>query len=100
PEVDKIKIVLASYLAGHTLEVDFLAQGTWNQVFLVVDKDRGDEFIFRVCLPVYPWFKTEAEVATIQFIRDNNTSIPAPRVLAFDSSAENELGYEWILMER
>jgi hypothetical protein len=26
--------------------------------------------------------------------------IPAPRVYAFDSSADNELGYEWILMEK
>src|SRR5690606_19108341 len=63
----------------------------------------------------------EAEVATIQFVHDPTkmqdqteiprqsqtgihdlalAKIPAPRVYAYDSSAENELGYEWILMEK
>lgn len=105
PDLDKIKSVVTPCLtqlgAGHAenLQVDFLAKGTWNQVFTIQDQDHGHEFIFRVSLPVYPWYKTEAEVATIQFIRDN-TTIPAPRIFAFDSSADNELGYEWILMER
>jgi hypothetical protein len=29
-----------------------------------------------------------------------HTSIPVPRVYAYDSSADNQLGYEWILMEK
>ncbi|KAK6815613.1 hypothetical protein PG987_016617 [Apiospora arundinis] len=55
------------------------------------------EYVLRVCLPVYPWYKVEAEVATIQFVRER-TTIPAPPVYVYDSSSGNALGYEWILM--
>jgi hypothetical protein len=95
---EKIKSVLGAWLPTAKFEVKFLARGAWNQVFLVMD-EQGRELIFRVALPVYPWYKTEAEVATIQFVREN-TTIPVPNVYAFDSSADNELGYEWILMEK
>ena len=53
----------------------------------------------RVSLPVDPYFKTASEVATLQFIQ-KNTSIPVPRVIAFDASVDNELGFEWILMTK
>jgi len=81
------------------LEVKFLSEGEWNRVYLVTDTSEGREFVFRASLPVYPWYKTRAEVATTQFIRDN-TTIPVPKVYAFDSSADNALGFEWILMEK
>jgi len=76
----------------------FLSRRAWNQGYDIVD-NHEHEFIFRVSLPVYPWYKTEADVATIVFVREN-TTIPVPTVYAFDSSADNVLGYEWILMER
>jgi aminoglycoside phosphotransferase (APT) family kinase protein len=38
-------------------------------------------------------------VGTIEFIR-RHSEIPVPKIYAFDSSSENDLGYEWILMER
>jgi len=102
--VDDIKAVLAPILdqlglSVEQLEVKFLSEGEWNRVYLVTDTSQGREFVFRASLPVYPWYKTKAEVATIQFIRDN-TTIPAPKVYAFDSSADNALGFEWILMEK
>ena len=53
----------------------------------------------RVALPVDPYFKTESEVATIEYIR-RHTSIPVPQVVAYSSSPCNELGFEWILMEK
>lgn len=52
----------------------------------------------RVSLPVDPMHKTLSEVATLQFVRAN-TDILVPRVIAFDASYQNELGFEWILME-
>jgi hypothetical protein len=58
-----------------------------------------ESFIMRVSLPVDPYFKTASEVATLQFVR-KNTSIPIPRAITFDSSADNELGFEWILMTK
>jgi len=52
----------------------------------------------RVTLPVDPFNKTNSEVATIKFVHEN-TDIPVPEIFAFDDSSENELGFEWILME-
>lgn len=59
-------------------------------------------FVMRMASPVYPWFKVEAEVATMEYVRRHSVSIPVPRVLLYDSSSMghgNTLGYEWILME-
>jgi hypothetical protein len=52
----------------------------------IVD-DHEHEFIFRVSLPVYPWYKTEAEVATIVLsdlvdTPKNLQGTPAPQKLA------------------
>jgi aminoglycoside phosphotransferase (APT) family kinase protein len=52
----------------------------------------------RVSLPVCPRYKTEGEVATLRWVY-NNTQIPVPRVISFDRSNGNEIGFEWILME-
>lgn len=52
----------------------------------------------RISLPVYPTYKTRGEVATLHWVRDN-TSIPVPRVLAFDDTNNNDIGFECILME-
>ncbi|TPX07597.1 uncharacterized protein E0L32_010696 [Thyridium curvatum] len=115
PKIENIKAVLAPclrQLSGYPpdkhitnldecLDVTFFAQGAWNKVFLVLDKTATPvrELIFRVSLPVYPWYKTEAEVATLKFVTAH-TAIPAPHVYAYDSSADNPIGYEWILMQR
>lgn len=60
------------------------------------------KFVMRIASPVYPWFKVEAEVATMEYIRRHCASIPVPRVFFYNSSSAsqgNTLGYEWILME-
>lgn len=59
-------------------------------------------FVMRIASPVYPWFKVEAEVATMAYVRRHSATIPVPRVFLYDSSSTrqgNTLGYEWILME-
>ncbi|KAI9901427.1 hypothetical protein N3K66_003244 [Trichothecium roseum] len=102
---DSIKAVLSPCLdklgigSVQDFDLGYFSEGGYNKVFLLVNKSTGTEFIFRICLPVYPWYKTESEVATMEFVRER-TEIPVPKVYAFDSSADNELGYEWILMER
>ncbi|KAK2462792.1 hypothetical protein APHAL10511_005183 [Amanita phalloides] len=40
-----------------------------------------------------------SEVATLLFVR-KYTSVPVPRVIAFDASADNELCFEWMLMSK
>ena len=37
-------------------------------------------------------------MATLRFLH-RKTTIPVPEVIAFDDSADNEIGFEWILME-
>lgn len=39
------------------------------------------------------------EVATLNYVKQR-TTIPVPTVIVSDSSSENDLGYEWILMEK
>ncbi|KAI9833994.1 MAG: hypothetical protein M1826_005899 [Phylliscum demangeonii] len=41
---------------------------------------------------------TSSEVATMEYIR-SCTTIPIPKIVAYDSSNRNALGFEWILME-
>jgi len=48
---------------------------------------------------VEPFYKTASEVATLAYVREH-ISVPVPRVIASSSTAENELGCEWILMEK
>ncbi|KAK3354074.1 hypothetical protein B0T25DRAFT_545940 [Lasiosphaeria hispida] len=54
--------------------------------------------IMRVSLPVYPHRKTRAEVATLRWVCEN-TTIPVPKVFGFHDSNDNEVGFEWILVE-
>jgi len=43
--------------------------------------------------------KVRSEVATLDYIK-RRTTIPVPAVIAHNSSSDNELGFEWILMEK
>jgi phosphotransferase family enzyme len=54
--------------------------------------------VFRVALPVYPFCKTASEVATMTYVR-RHTDIPIPQVHAYDTSSQNALGHEWLLMD-
>ncbi|KAI5856690.1 phosphotransferase enzyme family-domain-containing protein [Durotheca rogersii] len=76
--------------------VAFHASGLFNQPYTV--KCARGSLIMRVSLPVYPRHKTRAEVATLRWVREN-TKVPVPKVLGFDNSNDNEIGYEWILTE-
>lgn len=52
----------------------------------------------RVSLPVEPVNKTRGEVATLRWIR-GHTDMPVPEVISFNASSDDEIGFEWILME-
>ncbi|KAL6897566.1 phosphotransferase enzyme family domain-containing protein [Trichoderma evansii] len=79
-----------------TCKVLFHAKGGFNKIYLVHTSQQ--QWIMRVSLPVCPRNKTQGEVTTLQFLR-HKTTVPVPGVVAFDDSAENEIGFEWILME-
>lgn len=80
---------------GDTCAVSFHAAGAFNKLYLVAT---ATPLLMRVSLPVHPHSKTRGEVATLQWVRDN-TDIPVPKVVAFQDSNADEIGFEWILME-
>jgi Ser/Thr protein kinase RdoA (MazF antagonist) len=99
PNIDVISRIARARL-GHkeevAIDVTFYAQGAFNKLYKI--KASEYEWLMRVSLPVHPSLKTKSEVATIEFVR-KETDMPVPRILAFDSDYQNELGFEWILME-
>ncbi len=83
------------------LAVDFFAQGSYNRAFVVTSYMEGEPVtrrLLRVAKSLHPWFKTESEVATIMYLR-THTTIPVPKVYAFESSPNNIIGHEWMLMD-
>ena len=107
PDIAVIETLSRRHLqlpADRRLTVTFFSEGAFNKLYSVSLSDRGDglgspQYIFRATSPVEPFYKTASEVATLSYIREH-TSVPVPRVIASSSTAENELGCEWILMER
>ena len=108
PDLDQIMETVWPWLdfldcEKNSISISFLAEGGFNKVYAITSKDRMTKeqkhYVFRVTLPIDPWFKTECDVATTEIVR-LSTNIPVPKIYAFDSSAKNELGLEWILMER
>jgi hypothetical protein len=78
--------------------VEFLAEGTFNKVY-VIQCGTFNSYVPRVGLPVHPRLKSMSEQATIQYER-HHTNVLAPQVLSADSSNNNELGFEWMVIER
>jgi hypothetical protein len=83
-------------LGNEAPTICFFAKGAFNKLY-AMECNKG-HFIFRISLPVAPGVKTQSEVATATFMR-KNTSIPVPETFAYDANLQNELGFEWILME-
>lgn len=77
-------------------EIHFYAEGAFNKLYRVNTDSR--KVLMRVSLPVDPHYKTMREVAAIEFAR-LNIVMTVPKIFAFDASSDNELGFEWILME-
>ena len=86
-----------------TISVELLAQGAFNRAYNITAENKTTgfrrEFVFRIALPIYPYYKLESDVATTEFIR-HTTTVPVPIIYAFDSCPNNELGFEWMLMEK
>ena len=76
--------------------VYFHTAGAYTKLYLV-DSARG-RFVMRVSLPVDPGHKTRGEIATLRLVR-RATDVPVPRVVAYDDTQANAIGFEWILME-
>jgi hypothetical protein len=68
------------------------------QAYLVTLADYG-ELVARVARRFMPRIKTESEVATMHYLREQ-TSIPVPTVYHYDANPYNRLGGEFILMSK
>ncbi|MCJ1456985.1 Phosphotransferase enzyme [Mycoblastus sanguinarius] len=108
PDLELIREVVRPYIklivpGADTVSVAFLARGAFNQAYTVTAENStigfSEEFVFRVALPLYPYYKAESDVATTEFVR-RSTTIQVPIIYAFDSSSDNKLGFEWMLMEK
>ena len=88
---------------AQSLKIEFLSVGGYNSAYTVtvtdVQTSQERQYVLRVALPVYPYYKVESDVATTVFVQ-HFTKIPVPQIYIYDSSANNELGLEWILMEK
>ncbi|KAK4108555.1 kinase-like protein [Canariomyces notabilis] len=76
--------------------VSFHAEGAFNKLYLV-ESPRSTSLL-RVSLPVDPQHRTRGKVSTLRWIR-RKTHVPVPKIIAFDDSQDNEVGFEWILMD-
>ncbi len=102
PDIDIVRKLAVSCLptdAFKHAEIAIFAQGAFHRLYCISSNLTDAKYLMRVALPVDPFYKTESEVATIEYVRKHST-MPVPRIIAYTSSASNELGYEWILMEK
>ena len=87
---------------SETAYIKFLSMGGFHKVYTITTLNQETKqpkiFVLRVPLPADPYFKTESDVATTEIVR-HTTSVPVPVIYAYDSSSNNALGFEWILME-
>lgn len=108
PDISDIEAISRHHLFPNTdsssaeeLTVTFLAEGSFNKTYTVDTKTKSlvKSYVFRVSLPVEPGDKVLNEVATLDYVK-RHTKLPVPTVIAHDSSSNNVLGFEWILMEK
>jgi hypothetical protein len=84
-------------LTATPCNIEFLAQGAFNKVYIVTFPEEKKEVIARVTLPVDSKWKTLSEVATLQWVRDN-TSLPVPEVISYQADRTSVIRFEWIVM--
>lgn len=108
PNIQRIKDTLRTHLnrlgyEAESAEVTFLTEGGFHKVYTITALNRETKqqksFVLRICLPTDPYFKTESDVATTEIVR-YTTQVPVPVIYAYDSSSDNALGFEWMLMEK
>ncbi|KAF8641804.1 hypothetical protein AX16_009785 [Volvariella volvacea WC 439] len=99
-QVDRrvLKDVVLEKMGVDVARITFLSSGTFHKAYLVTLVD-GVELVARVARRFMPRLKTESEVATMQYLRDN-TDVPVPIVYHYDSNPYNRLGGEYILMSK
>ncbi|KAG1871459.1 hypothetical protein F4604DRAFT_1769800 [Suillus subluteus] len=99
-QVDRrvLKDVVREMTGCEVGRINFLSSGTFHKAYLVTLVDTR-ELVARVARRFMPRLKTESEVATMHYLREQ-TSIPVPDVYYYDANPYNRLGGEYILMSK
>ncbi|EEP82161.1 predicted protein [Uncinocarpus reesii 1704] len=98
--IDALKAIAARCVDRQSVSsMKKLAEGGFNRVFVLTMND-GFEVIVKIpyLLTVPRKLTTESKVATMDYLRLNG--IPVPRVYAWSSDASNNVGTEYIIMEK
>ncbi|KAE8162398.1 phosphotransferase enzyme family-domain-containing protein [Aspergillus tamarii] len=86
PDPQVIEQTIQSLLPSSTVQVTFFAEGALNKLYdLKID---NEVFVMRV-----------TEVSTVDWI-SRTANIPVPRIITYQASRENSIGFEWIIMTR
>ncbi|KAB5590838.1 hypothetical protein CTheo_5707 [Ceratobasidium theobromae] len=93
-----LRTIIREKLGCEPTHIKFLSSGTFHKAFLV-SLVEGPDVVARIARRYMPKFKTESEIATINYIR-TFTNIPVPFVYAYDSDPYNKLGGEYIIMSK
>ena len=123
PDITVITQICTNFAVEHLapqkpieVEVNAIPQGAFNRIYSARVKSSSDSlpeghaetscisstkehlYIFRVSLPINPYYKILSECATLAYLR-KNTSIPVARVLTVNPSnhESNPLRIEWML---
>ena len=107
PDITIIRSLAMKHLASelpnttdlNKVEVNFFAQGSLNKLYSISLPEHGTSYLFRVALPLVPYYRIESEAAMLSYLKEK-TSIPVPRVIAWESSVATDLGFEWIFLEK
>ncbi|KAJ6484473.1 hypothetical protein C8R47DRAFT_980813 [Mycena vitilis] len=99
-EVDRrvLKDVVLEHMRTPVARIVFLSAGTFHKAYLIT-LTTSHQLIARVARRFMPRIKTESEIATLRFLREQ-TNVPVPQVHFFDANPYNRLGGEWILMSK
>ncbi|PKC03864.1 kinase-like protein [Rhizophagus irregularis] len=96
--LEGLKKIASKVFGKSCISVNKLGEGGFHKVFILKMED-DSEYIGKIAFPECPYWKTESEVAVMKYIKER-TSIKVPEVYHYDSSKENLVGQEYIIMEK
>ncbi|EIW77328.1 hypothetical protein CONPUDRAFT_84449 [Coniophora puteana RWD-64-598 SS2] len=99
-QVDRrvLKDVVREKTGAEVGRIKFISSGTFHKAYLITLVD-GRELVARVARRFMPRLKTESEVATMAYLREQ-AGIPVPVIYHYDANPYNRLGGEYILMSK
>ncbi|KAH7318669.1 hypothetical protein B0I35DRAFT_409522 [Stachybotrys elegans] len=104
PDLAAIKGMFVSQLPGENSEhldisIRYLADGAHHKIYEATHSSWPTAYLLRIAVPLDPCLKMESEMATLEYLRCQ-TTLPVARPIAWSSTVDERLGYEWCLVEK